>query len=270
MYRKKRGGRLVGSWRVMISGSEVNLGTIDAELARTRLRQALERGRRNFDDELAAAAELEERNDSPAAPGPEVTTPESPVAAPPAFTAPMEAPATVPGAGAGASTQTGHLPSPAPPTMPPPPDASDADDMAAAAADVAGDGPANDNGAATVMPIDDGVLDSMLEQGAHVIVDLQLSLQAYAIKRGTGLVAGAIPADSMLRSGAAKAWAQQLKIWFPSTTQLPPWAVAIILPAMALPTQFATARPPTKEELEAEEREKNQQDQPAAPMAAAQ
>jgi hypothetical protein len=46
--------------------------------------------------------------------------------------------------------------------------------------------------------------------------------------------------------------------------------VAIILPAMALPTQFATARPPTKEELEAEEREKNQQDQPAAPMAAAQ
>jgi hypothetical protein len=254
MYRKKRGGRLVGSWRVMIDGREVNLGTTDAELARGRLRQALERGRRNFDDELVAAAELEQQEPQ-AVPQNEQTPIPQPSSETGSFAAPPAAPAAPP----------------PPSDVPPPaPDAGDADDMAAAAADVAADAPANDNGAAAAMPIDDGVLDSMLEQGAHVIVDLQLSLQAYAIKRGTGLVAGAIPADSMLRSGAAKAWAQQLKIWFPSTTQLPPWAMAIILPAMALPTQFATARPPTKEELEAEERAKGQQDQPAVPMAAAQ
>lgn len=253
MYRKKRGDKLVGSWRVMIAGDEVNLGTTDAELARERLRAALQRGRRNFDDELTEAAELEDVNDLPAAPGPTGQAPPQPtqVAEPPASTAPPP-PSTAP------------LPELPPPAQ----DAGDAEDMAAAAAEVAAGAPANDNAAAAALPISNDVLDAMLEQGASVIVDLQLSLQAYAIKRGTGLVAGAIPTDSTLRTGAAKAWVQQLKVWFPSTTMLPPWAVAIILPAMALPQQLATARPPTKDELEAEK--KSQEDQSSEPQAAVQ
>jgi len=125
--------------------------------------------------------------------------------------------------------------------------------MAAAAADVAG-GPANDNAAGAAPPtIDTAVLDAMLEQGGAVLVDLQLGLQAYAIKRGTGLVAGALPDNSELRTGAAKAWAAQLRVWFPSTTALPNWAVALILPAMAIPLQLSTARPMTEEEKKAEE-----------------
>jgi hypothetical protein len=253
MYRKKRGGRYVGSWRVMIDGSEVNLGTSDAEAARPRLRQAVQHGKRRFDDEAELAADLEgaREDEAPAEMHPPPST----------------------------SFEIGSVVAPPPPAPPPPPpadpapelpapsqDAGDAEDMAAAAADVAAGSPANDNAAAAVLPIDNSVLDGMLEQGGAVIVDLQLALQAYAIKRGTGLVAGAIPPDSKLRTDAAKAWVQQLKIWFPSTTALPPWAVALILPAMALPAQLAGARPPTKEELEAEEKEKHAD----PPMAAAQ
>lgn len=247
MYRKKRGGRLVGSWRVMIEGREVNLGTSDAELARERLRAAVERGRRKFDDELDQAAELEGNalSEAPAAPGPADTNP-APVAETPA--PPLSA-----------------APPPAPPEPPPAQDAgAEAEDMAAAAADVVEGQPANDNGAAAAPPIDDAVLDAMLTQGAVVIVDLQLALQGYAIKRGTGLVPGAIPADSPLRAGAAQAWVQQLKVWFPASTMLPPWALALILPALAIPQQLATARKPTPEELEAEQKQREEQTKAAA------
>lgn len=224
LWRKKRGGKFVGSYLATIDGVDVNLRTSDAQEATERLRAAVQRGRRNFHDDEAAAADFENAGDAasmkaPPAPGPAAALPGAPVAAPAA-------------------------PPPPPPPDPPPatPDAGDADDMAAAAADVAGAAAANDNAAAP--EADPAVLDALLEQGAMVIVDAQLQLQAYVIKRRTGLVAAELPHDSPLRTGAAKAWAAQLKIWFPSATALPPWAMALILPAMALPAQLAGARKP--------------------------
>jgi hypothetical protein len=221
LWRKKRGDRFVGSWHATVSGADVNLRTSDAEEARKRLRAAVERGRRNFDDEQEAAADLENAQplEAPATPGPAAAAPAAPVAAPPA-------------------------PPPSPdPTPPPTPDAGDVDDMAAAAADVAG--AANDNAAAEVLAeANPEVLDAFLEQGAAVIVDAQLQLQAYLIKRRTGLIAGEVPQDSQLRTGAAKAWAAQLKVWFPSAVALPPWAMAVVLPVLAVPVQLAGAKKP--------------------------
>lgn len=245
LWRKKRGGRFVGSYHATLDGEDVNLRTSDAQQATERLRDAVKKGRRNFVDEVAVAADLENAQDLPqtqqeASPatdldeGPEIN-PMPPPAAPPPSPAP---------------------PPPLAPELAPAHDAaSEAEVMAAAAADVAAAAAANDNGTPPEAPpqVDMAVLDSMLETGASVIVDLQLGLQAYAIKRGTGRIAGQIPADSELRKGAAQAWAQQLKVWFPATQQLPPWAIAVVLPLMAIPTQLATSREMTEEEKKAEE-----------------
>jgi hypothetical protein len=221
LWRKKRGGRFIGSYHATVAGEDVNLRTTDAEEARTRLRSALQRGRRNFDDELEAAAALEDGDaadamKAPAAPGSDhAGAPPDPVAAPPA----------------------------PPPRQPPqPPDAGDVDDMAAAAADVAG-GAANDN-AAPPPEVDPEVLDGMLRTGALVLVDAQLQLQAALVKRYTGKVASVIPADSPMRAAAAEAWVAQLKIWVPADKMLPPWAMALILPVMCMPAQLAGAQLP--------------------------
>jgi hypothetical protein len=228
LWRKKRGARFVGSWHATVGGDDVNFRTTDAEEARKRLREAVQKGRRNFADDEAAVAHLEE----PANP-------------------PLLGASTSPGSDAGASPAPSAAP-PAPPNPPPlaelPPmpanDTTDADDMAAAAEAVAG-GAANDNaGNAQGAEADPEVLDALLKQGALVIVDAQLQLQAYAIKRRTGKIAAEVPHDSPLRTGAAEAWAAQLKVWFPSATALPPWAMALILPALAMPMQLAGARNP--------------------------
>lgn len=229
LWRKKRGGRLVGSWLVSIKGDDVNLRTSDAQVATDRRREAL-RGRRNFDDELEAAAALEDAGDvdaaaqmkAPAAPGPAADFPSAPVAAPPT----------------------------PPPAQPPPPqpDAGDADDMAAAAADVAG-GASNDNAAPPAM--DPDALDGMLRTGALVLVDAQLQLQAALVKRYTGKVAGVVPVDSPMRSAAAEAWVAQLKIWIPADKMLPPWALALLLPTMCIPAQLAGAQLPADQAQQA-------------------
>lgn len=103
-------------------------------------------------------------------------------------------------------------------------------------------GPANDNAAPEV--IDTAALDAILEPAALVVVDAQLRLQAALVKRYTGKVAAEVPLDSPLRTAAAKAWAVQLRIWFPPDRMLPPWAMALLLPTLAIPAQLAGATQP--------------------------
>jgi hypothetical protein len=97
------------------------------------------------------------------------------------------------------------------------------------------------------------VLDGFLRNGAAMIVDMQLGLQAALIRRYTGRKAGPIPPDAAMRAMAAEAWVAQLKIWLPADTSLPPWALAIVLPAMAIPMQVATSTeiPPDEQPAEA-------------------
>lgn len=234
MFRKKKAnGKFTGSWRVAINGTEVNLGTSDAEEAGKRLQLALKKGKRNFASEVdEAAAAVDGAPEAPPAAPPLLTTPPAPQAP---TTPPIVPDDVIPPAR----------------QLAPAPSAEDARAEAeatnAAAADVGGGSAANDNAGAEP-PISDEVLDSMLATGALVIVDLQLQLQAYAIKRGLKVQAGPIAPDDKFRALASQAWASQLKVWFPSVAALPPWGAALLLPLACIPAQLAGATPLPKED----------------------
>jgi hypothetical protein len=89
--------------------------------------------------------------------------------------------------------------------------------------------------------MDPAVLDAFMKNGALLLVDAQLGLQAAMVRRYTGRKAGPIAPDSPLRGAAADAWVAQLKIWFPADRMLPPWAMALIIPALCIPVQVATS-----------------------------
>jgi hypothetical protein len=247
MWRKKgAGGRLVGSYYARVNGKEIKLGTSDGDEATKRLRAALKSGKRNFTDEMDEAAAAVD-GPPPAPPPPLPFTqgdPGSGGAHTPATGGSTPPPATP-------LQPDGYIPPPAAPLQLPAPSADDARAEAeatnAAAADVGagGAGSANDN---AVPPISGDVLEAMVENGALVIVDLQLQLQAYIIKRKLGRVAGEIAPDSPLRKAAAQAWVAQLKIWIPDFDFLPPWGLALLLPVVCVPQQLATSQPIPKED----------------------
>ena len=227
LWRKKKRGKYSGSYFITLAGQDINLRTDDAEEARQLRAKRVDRARVEELDQVADLDAGGTRNEF--SPLDQVLDAGTPAAAPEA------GPALHP-------DQVLSPPRAALPELPPaaPPGAADADDMAAAAAEVAGDeGPANDN----APPIDPSVLDAFLRQGALVLVDAQLQLQAAIIKRRLKKEPAAIPADSPLRSAAAEAWVVQLKIWFPDDKMLPPWAMALIIPALAIPAQIASAQP---------------------------
>jgi hypothetical protein len=103
--------------------------------------------------------------------------------------------------------------------------------------------------------MDTGVFDAFLLQAGAGIVEVQIRIQAAIVQRYAGVEeAGVVPLDSPLRAAAAAAWVAQLKIWFPADVMLPPWAIAVILPAMAIPVQIAGARQRRENEAAGAER----------------
>jgi len=240
LWRKKRNGRYYGAWLATIDGVDVNLGTKNAELARPRLVEAL-RGKREFpsDAELAAqaleadfrgAAAAETPMPTAGAPGP---TPE-PAAAPQA-PAPAAAP-VVPDA---------IEPPRALPPMSPNSEAearAEAEATNAAAAETAGAGGAQ-AGEAAAPAFTPDALKGMLQTCAVVLVECQLQLQAWAVKKKTGKDPDPVPDSPSfpLRKYAADAWVAQFERWFPDMGDVPPWVLAAGLPLLALPVQIASA-----------------------------
>lgn len=224
LWRKKRNGKSVGSWYATYGGRDVSMGTSDAEVARRKLRE-LVGGRGDPADDIEQAADLDNAGSEggPGAPADPPKTSGFLGGEPPAGRPQLEA--APPGGGeAGAPDE--------------------ADGMAAAAAEVGGGSGGDDAGAGGAAAVDPEVLDGMLRVGALVMVDAQLRLQAALIKRYTGNVAGEVPADAPMRAAAAEAWVAQLKIWVPADRMLPPWALALVLPLMAVPVQLAGAHKP--------------------------
>jgi hypothetical protein len=89
----------------------------------------------------------------------------------------------------------------------------------------------------------------MLVAVAGAVVELQLELQGWAVKKRTGKIPGKVPEDSQIRVLAAQAWVAQLKKWFPDMETVPPWVAAVGLPLMCVPAQLANATdPPQKTE----------------------
>jgi hypothetical protein len=241
LWRKRRrpGGPFVGSYYVKLDGEDVNLGTSDANEARARLLEAVKKRKRNFPDELDEAAAAMEADELPAA----------------AADAAAQG-----GAVPGQMPAGGSTPPPAPPPPAPPAAAPQVDAAAEAAAtnEAAAElgGPSNDNAAPP--PMDPDVLRGLVEQAAHVLVDAQLSLQAYIVKRSIGEAPPPMPIEVRNAAGelvlnpatgkplespraiAARAWAVQFEKWFPNLN-LPEWAIALILTGAYLPAQFASA-----------------------------
>jgi hypothetical protein len=239
LWRKKNAaGKFVGSYRITWKGQEINLGTSDANDANARRLEAVRRGRRNFIDEIDEAAAASEPSGDP------------PPAAAPAAPAPAVAPAAPPPAPPAALAAAPVRPDG---YLPPPSTDAQAEAEATNEAAAEGDQVDDDAAAAQEMPISDDVLDGMLETGAMLIVDLQLGMQALAIRKGLKVEPGVIPPEHPARSQAAKAWVAQLKIWFPSAVAMPPWAWALLIPAGCAVQQLATATPLKKDGPESSE-----------------
>jgi len=240
LWRKNRDGKAYGCWYVTIDKTDVHLNTKSAEIARGRLAEALKGRRKGWpsDAELAARA-----MDLPAAGAPTSSQPApetnagAPAAAPviPDRVFPPEA-----------ATAAPEQPRPAlPPVQSEQEARAEADATNAAASETAGEA-ANDNAgdAEPAFALGADAIRGMLSQGAQAIVELQLGLQAWLVFKRTGKIAPPIAPDSPIRKWAADAWVAQFEQWFPDMDQVPPWILAVGLPAMALPVQFMAAQPP--------------------------
>jgi hypothetical protein len=235
LFRKKRGGKHYGNWIASIKGEDVNLGSKNAEIANKRLPAAL-RGKRDFagDAELAADA-LE----------PDVAGAAAPETRP-------VAQGTTPAGAAAPSTpvlEPELLPPTAPLLLSPAPSndnaRAEAEATNAAAAETSPPaGGAHEDPAAPSMPPE--VLEQMLGTLGDTMVELQLQLQGWVIKKRTGKEAGQIPPDASIRKIASQAWAGQFKKWFPDIDDTPPWVLAVGLPLLCVPMQVATATEPEK------------------------
>lgn len=232
-WRKKRDGKAYGCWWVTVDRVDINLNTKSAEIAHRRLAEAMRGKRKGWpsDAELAAAA-MEET--PPATLVQESAPPPAPAPAPPATAAPATAaPADQGGA--------------RPPLLP---TAEEARAEAAATNEAAQEtrgAAANDNAAPQVGPapfMGTEAIRGLLLQGAAAIVEGQLMLQAWLVHRKTGKIAPTLAPDSPLRTVAAEAWVQQFEIWFPDMSRVPPWIMAVAMPALALPSMFVAAQDP--------------------------
>jgi len=235
IWRKRRGrnGPYYGDCIVTIAGEEVRLGTKNHKIAEQRLPAAL-RGQREFEGDAAAAAAALEPDVGELAAGDtgHVAEGQTPIPAasspPPAAPAPpLQLPAAAPANDTNAQAE--------------------AEATNAAAAETGGAG--DDQAGAAAAP--DAVfppeaLDGMLTAVAGAVVELQLELQGWVVKKRTGKIAGKVPEDSQIRSIAAQAWVAQLKRWFPDMDTVPPWVVAVALPLMCMPAQLANATDPPK------------------------
>ncbi len=231
LWRKKRGGKYYGSWLATLDGSDLSLNTRNAELARTRLGEALTTKKRDWpsDAELAAAA-LEAPIERP--PAAETSPPVTPAAAP-APEVPIVPDAIEP-------------PRALPPMSSSPEEArAEADATNAAAAETGG---AGDGAPGSESPFTPDALKGMLLVAADAIVEAQIQLQAYVIERKTGKRPPPMPEQlaGPLRTAAGQAWVAQFERWFPDMGDVPPWIIAVAAPALLIPIQVATAKPVEK------------------------
>ncbi|HYD01787.1 MAG TPA: hypothetical protein VEB22_11225 [Phycisphaerales bacterium] len=241
--RRGRGGKYTGNFYVSIKGRDINLGTQDGNEATKRLAEAL-RGRRTWPDDLDEAAAAVD------GPPPEPPPAAAAVLPPaPASSAPPDPPRP--------PVQPDQV---LPPLLPPmSSDEARAEAEATNAAAAAGSEDGGQADAGGGIPFGSEALDNMIENGALLLVDWQLQLQAAVIRRRLKKEPGQIPEESPARKMAADAWKEQLRRWLPSTADLlPPWALALAIPALCIPMQVMTATDLPKE---------NGQEQPVAAAA---
>lgn len=210
LWRVKRRGKFIGSFRVTIKGREINLDTKDATEA---LRRAKLAARGLWPQEQNAAVAVAAAFDS-----------EPPQDATPPFAVPAGDGASTAGPVAAEPTSRPSIGDVGAPLIPDVmPSGNWAADAGAAAAEDAGARPA---GEPSATPLPNIGLEALIDMGAPLLVDLQLELQAFVIRRWKHREAPQI-APGPMHKAAGEIWRQQLRIWLPKDIALPPWVLAV-------------------------------------------
>lgn len=254
LWRKSRGEKDYGCFYVTIAGKDVNLGSQNAELCRSRLPEAL-KGRRSWPSDAHLAAVAMEPTSEQLATAPPTTTPTDPPADPPPSSEPIAAPTPTP-----LAPSSPPVDPPAPPELPEPAPTSeenaraeaDATNAAAAGTGGATDGDDAQAGATAAVEPDaifpPGGLDGLLTELARALVLLQVDvLQPWLIKKRTGKIAAPIPGGSKIHEMAEAAWLEQFKTWYPDISNVPPALLAVGLPLIfVFPQMKGATDPPTQ------------------------
>ncbi len=275
--RARRGTKYIGNFFIKdTEGVQINLGTKNATLALERAREFAKTGKRNFQDDLDAAAERTVAAVEGAAaatiPAEPITQPAAAQPPPPPVAAPAPAPAPESTALAPAATPEQQ--------QPPPPAADWREDARAAASEAAAEADAEEpSGPDTTVKIDPNVLEAMYTTGAEFLHEMQLWMQAKVVEWKTGTKPPPL-AKFMARPGLPEpmvkgyATTRELSIAcmkscikrkFP-IDNIPDWAGAMILTAGLAPLQLVAAK---VEEEEAKRRKAAGGDPPEAPRAPA-
>lgn len=223
--RIKIKGKEIGSCFIVLRGEKIILKTTDYMTARDRAKEAVETGRRDWPDErkaLPPAGEFRQET-------------------------PSDWTADVAAAASGSSPPLDDVaPEPArpdaifPPALPPikdegtndkPPPASDGESMP------------------EFTQIPPEFFAQVVEQAAEILVELQLSGQAFLIRKMAKREAGPIGPDHAARKGTVAIWKMWLSKSIDPKIPLPEYIVApLMLLAFAGPEQLITSKPIPKEE----------------------
>jgi hypothetical protein len=224
---RNKEGKEVGAWYIHIKKKPVNLRTQDYTKARERAREALA-GKRDFVDERYFEESVPE----------ETSTSQRQIAAIP------ETPETTQGAGDWASdaqraASAGTTAVKLDEYIPPPPK----DEPITAK-------PIPTPGAADSTNLPPELMEGLIKQIAHTLVELQIHCQEYLAIRFGKFQPGEVPLESDARKIPAAIWESAVRKMIPTDVPLPEWLVAPLLVAMLAGTlQLEGATPLRKEDV---------------------
>jgi hypothetical protein len=265
---KNAKGLPFGSYYIRIGKTELCLRTRDPDEAIARARRARLKGERDFKNDSDAQQAAQAVSDAITGTGGAKTPP---VVEPPAAPVPSLPPSAPPAAPpAPAALPSGHTPPaalpplPTPPSSPPPvvPDAvfppppGWADGVRAAATEAAAAAPSSDpegegGGGDTV---DADMLREFIDQAAAIVVEGQIWLQSWLIKRGLKIKTAIVSDSAKGREVGRKIWTRCFSRLVPTDLPIPDYIAApILVAALTLPLQLGEGAKDISDEDNAKE-----------------
>jgi len=225
--RIKIKGKEIGNFYIMFRGEKINLKTTDYMTARDRAKAAVETGVKEWPDANQKALPLAGEFRQESANTPSDWTADVAAAASGAYVPPEPQPA---------QPDTVY-----PPALPPIVDKEGTNDKP----------PPTSDGETfpefTQIPPE--FFAQVMDQAAAILVELQLSGQAFLIRKMAKREAGTIAADHAARKGAESIWKMWLAKSIDPKIPLPEYVVApLLLMAFTAPEQLMTSKPIPKEE----------------------
>jgi hypothetical protein len=271
-YRYKKGGKYIGSYFTRVGVEEINLCTKDPDEAIARGKRAAAGERKfSYDSDVQVAARAVSSTitgtggamtspvvESPAAPAPSLPPPAA--APPPAVLHSVQtSPAALPAMGSSSAPPPAAVPDA---IYPPPNGWADA---VRAAAGAASDSTSSSSAeAAADEQVDSDVLKEMVEQAAVLVVEAQIQLQNWAIKRGLKIRAAIVDDSAKGREVGKKLWLRCFQRLMPTNLPIPDYLAApIMVAALTIPIQLGPGA------VDISDQEETKETAPGAPATAA-